>query len=218
MNIKSTLLGAAAALTLAANAHAAPNGWYAGLEGGATLLNDNKGREAITNGAATIIEHPNISFDNGWAVLATVGFEWGQWRFEGEAGYRHNDINRIQLTSAIAGGWDDVSQLTLMANMLYDIPLGDRFSLSLGAGVGVDRVEFKWPGIGLSDDDWRLAWQGIAGLNYAISPNVELFVDYRYLNTDGPHFSTTFGPWIYHPTFEDMETQTASAGLRWHFN
>ena len=223
MTLRSVLLGGVAALLVGASADSAPNGVYMSIEGGATFLSDMSAKEPVSNnGASTTTYHPTFSFDTGWAVLATVGYEWQQWRFEGEAGYRHNKIDRIQFSHGPGTGGDDVNQLTLMANMLYDIPLGDRFSASVGGGVGFDRVKFEWPGFGpngWSDDEWRFAWQGIAGLNYAISPECELFVDYRYLDADGPNYSTKPpGVWTYALRFEDVETQTVSAGIRLHFN
>jgi opacity protein-like surface antigen len=156
-------------------------------------------------------------------VLASIGYEWDHWRFEGEVGYRQDSMNRIAWTTGFPGfssNLDDLNQLTLMANMLYDIPLGDRFSVSLGAGVGFDRIDFNWPGFGAngwSDDDWQFAWQGIVGLNYEISPEWNVFVDYRYLNADGPDFTKNAGT-NYALHFDDIDTQTVSAGLRWHFS
>ena len=102
-----------------------------------------------------------------------------------------------------------------MANMLYDIPLGNRFSLSIGAGVGVDRTSFNWPGFGggFSDEDWRLAGQGILGLNYALDTNCDFFADYRYLEVSGPTYRTQ----NYRLAFEDVSNQTATLGLRYHF-
>lgn len=220
MNTKAVLLGAAAALALGANANAAQNGWYVGLEGGASFAEDLSGTETCPGCfSAFQLSAPT---ETGWAVLATVGFEWDRWRFEGEAGYRRNDIEQISFAGfpTISTNIDDLSQLTLMANVLYDISLGKRFSLSIGAGAGADRISLDWPGFnsggGWSDDDWVFAWQGIAGLNYAMSPDCDVFVDYRYLNADGPEFHTlAVVPYSMRP--DDVVTHTASLGLRYHF-
>ncbi|MBI1212733.1 MAG: outer membrane beta-barrel protein [Alphaproteobacteria bacterium] len=220
MNTKATLLAAAAAISLGASANAASNGWYAGLEGGGAWLDDLGGRETCTACLPTRF-HFDISTDAGWAILGTVGYEWDQWRLEGEIGYRRNDMNHISFRTigSSTSPLGDLGQFTLMANMLYDVPLGDRFSLALGAGVGFDRISFDWPIFGAngwSDDEWKFAWQGIAGLNYSLGPNCDIFVNYRYLSADGPDFRKTTAI-FYALHFDDINTHTASAGLRWHF-
>lgn len=219
MTMRATLLGSAAALLVSASAHAAtPNGWYVSLEGGASWADDVSGNETCT-GCGTVYRF-NEPIDTGWAVLATVGMAWDNWRFEGEAGYRSANIEKIAfITGSATTDIDDLRQFTLMANMLYDIPVGDKFSVSVGAGVGVDRISFKWPAFGAHgwrDDDWEFAWQGIVGLNYALTPSLDLFVDYRYLSANGPDFHITDGA-AYTQRWDDVVTQTASAGLRWHF-
>jgi OOP family OmpA-OmpF porin len=216
MKTKSLFLGAAAALVVAAPAEAAPNGWYLGIEGGANWAQDVDFVHTRNAGASSFHDHGN--FDAGWAVLATVGFEWSQWRFEGEVGYRQNKMNRISATTgSVTTNVGNFDELTLMANVLYDIPLGSRFSLSLGGGVGADRSSFNWSGFGASgglhQEDWRFAWQGIAGLNYALSGDWETFVDYRYLDVSGPSYSIPSNRFV----FDNLDKQALTVGLRYHF-
>jgi len=44
----------------------------------------------------------------------------------------------------------------------------------------------------IDDDDWLLAYQGIAGLRYAVSPNVDAGVKYRYFRTGTLGFDDAF--------------------------
>ncbi len=217
MLTRSLLLGATASLALALSAHADNGnyqGWYAGLEGGAAWVQDADLVEHLTGGTRF---HGTIDLDTGWAVLATVGLEYDRWRFEGELGYRRNDINSITFhTGFSSANINDFDQLTLMGNMLYDVPLGRDLSLSLGAGVGVDRLSFDWPGFGahgIKDSDWQFAWQLIAGLSYAFDDTYEGFVNYRFLQTEGPSFEDHG----VREDFDNVDTHTASIGLRYHF-
>lgn len=217
MTVRTILLGGAAAMVLGASAEAAPNGWYASLEGGASWVQDVNSVHTRNAGLSTW--HNTSSFDTGWAVLATVGYEWTQWRFEGEVGYRRNKMDRIASTGgSVTTDVGDFNELTLMANMLYDIPLGSRFSASVGGGVGLDRSRFRWAGFGvpggIDETDWNFAWQAIAGLNYAIDSSWDLFVDYRYLNVSGPTYTIPNNRF----DFEDLDKHAVTAGLRWRFS
>ena len=202
------------ALLLVMPASAGQNGLYVGIEGGASFIQTMDGVETFSG--LTFFER--IDVDTGWAVLATVGYEWDNWRLEGELGYRNNDMERIRFhTGGTSADIDDLSQLTLMANLLYDITLHPNVTLSLGAGVGVDRLNFEWPGFGqpggVEGDDWSFAYQGIVGLNYAFDASCEAFVNYRYLNAD----ELDFVDGINHQHFEDIGTHTVSVGVRYSF-
>lgn len=212
--LRSVLLGTTAFL-LALPASAGQNGLYVGLEGGASFVQTMDGFE-INNGFTTFFER--IELDTGWAVLATVGYEWDNWRVEGEVGYRRNDMESIRFdTGFVSTDVDDLSQLTLMANLIYDIALMPNMSLSLGAGAGLDRLTFDWPGFGqpggVEGDDWSLAYQGIVGLGYAFDPSCEAFVNYRYLSADQLDFTDRNN----RQHFEDIGTHTVSAGVRYSF-
>ena len=215
MHIRAILLGSAAALAAMSSAHAAQNGFYAGVEGGLSWVQGVHVFETRNAGVTTFQDH--ISFNTGWAVLATAGYEWDQWRLEAEGGYRQNDMDKISInTGLVSTNVDNFSEFTLMANLIYDIPLNQRLSLSVGGGVGADRASFDWPGFGangLKDDQWRFAWQLIAGANYSLSSESELFVDYRFLGVNGPEYSqgnTRFD-------FDNLDKHLVTLGLRYHF-
>ena len=114
MSIRAALLSGVAALLAGANAAAAPNGMYVSLEGGASWVQDVHSIHTRFN-ATTYFN--TSSFDTGWAVMATVGYEWGQWRFEGEVGYRRNEMDRLWSTGGSSfTSLGDFNELTLMAN------------------------------------------------------------------------------------------------------
>jgi outer membrane protein OmpA-like peptidoglycan-associated protein len=219
MKFKLVLLGTVAALSVvaASQTEARNQGWYVGLEGGANWADDNDGLFGINSSVPFFTE--TTSFDTGWAVLATVGYAFdSNWRIELEGGYRENDIDLITIPAFFPNSGGDLSQLTLMANVLYDVPLTERLSLTVGVGAGVNHAEFEPPAFwGGDDSDLNFAYQGIAGLSYAVTDRLDLTLTYRYMHANEPEFSVPGGP---NPTpehwaFEDVENHTVTVGLRY---
>src|SRR5690242_8379000 len=146
MSHRATLLGAAAPIALLGSVAPASathfNGWYLGVEGGASWVEDNKYDFGFsTNKPVPLSDFNNAAqYDTGWAVLATVGYGFGMHiRAEFEAGWRQNDAT---LFASAAGNSvfrkATLDELTVMANVLYDIPITSRLMLSVGAGAGGD--------------------------------------------------------------------------------
>ena len=183
-----------------------PTGWYAAVEGGANWIEDASGSVEI--GPNTIPFE--AQFDSGWAVMAEVGCRWEtNWRLEFEVGYRDNDVQCISVAGHSCSAFDaDVSQFTQMVNVLYDIPLTDNLTLSVGAGFGADYVTADTPLV--KQSDYVFAGQLIVGLNLALSDSVDLFVNYRYFVADDPHFD--IAPFV-EAGFDDAK-HTVTIGLR----
>ena len=225
MKLQATLLAGTAALALATSATAGDlRGSYAAIEGGAGWI----GSERILQEVAVtgvIVTSPvfDADFATGWAVLATLGYAFdNNLRAELEAGYRRNDIdNLVQLTTPTAlAATGDLSEFTVMANLLYDFALGDKLTLSVGAGVGADLANFKAAALGVDDDEWVFAYQAIAGLSYAIGRQTQLFLNYRYLHADAPEYTAVTAPnTVQHTAFlDDLGKHTATLGLRFFFD
>ena len=225
MKTRSLLIGALAPLAFASVAAAnGRNGWYVGLEGGGNWIEKTTERTTIDIlpiGGTTSTTTGSFRFDTGWAGLATVGYGFGnRWRIELEGGYRDNDIKtRGSLTE-----W------SAMVNALYDIPVMNRLSVSLGIGLGEDYAELRRPpslspaaAAAFRDHDWNFAYQGIAGVSYEISDRLDAFVNYRYLRVTEPEFSDIVpvdGPTVLalvNVDMDDVTKHTATIGLRYHF-
>lgn len=210
--MRSKLLFTASSIALACVGPAAAgpaNGWYMGLEGGGNWATEN---DATFSTSLPTSGPARIEFDTGWAGIATVGYALrGNWRIEAEGGYRHNDIDTINGTANSAGG--ELNTTSLMGNVLYDIPLTERMTVSLGAGAGAIHSEFD-DGVIDQDEDISFAYQGIAGLSYAISPRTDLTMNYRYLRSDALEFQ---GRHLGHTDFydtDDVQNHTVTIGLR----
>ena len=129
--MKTRLFAAAiAALSLSLSASAGERTWYASVEGGAAFGSVSaRGIEAPLCG--TLLPAPpcapDTSLDTCWAAIGAVGTHVApNIRLEGEVGYRSQKL----------GGRGDLTQTTLMANALYDIPVAKELTLSLGGGFG----------------------------------------------------------------------------------
>ncbi len=212
MTLRSVLLGAVTAVACSGAASAANfNGWYLSLEGGANWVAD---WDVLVNPATPA----TASFDTGWAVLASVGYAFGgNWRTEFEVGYRSNNLDTITSGAPPPGPTTgDLWEGSFMVNALYDIRLGDKLGLSLGVGAGADFAELDLTTATSqgSDDDWNFAYQGIAGLNYAIGRQTSAFINYRYFRAHEPDFilAASGGPTL---NGDDFQKHTVTLGLRY---
>jgi OmpA-OmpF porin, OOP family len=211
--IRACLLGATAIVSLSGMAVASPmNGWYVGLEAGANWRGEVDQHQVAFTGAE--VNHW-FDFDTGWGLLGTIGYAFDNWRFEVEAGYRENDIDHFQGTLGTnffpieAGS----TEFTLMANVAYDFAIADRWSLSVGAGAGMDCINTTSQTNGFDDTACAFAYQGIAGVNYALSDRAVVFVNYRYLVVDDVDFTdpSSFAGTLYQSS---LDAQTVTLGVR----
>jgi OmpA-OmpF porin, OOP family len=210
MTLKLTLLGAACAIALAGPAHA--KGWYIGLEGGASWVGDNDVDYRLTSaGLTTFADVPIATFDTGWVVAATLGYEMQGWRMEGELAWRSNDLEQLTGLPVSTG---DLDELTAMYNMTYQLPLGETLGVYFGGGAGIDYAMLNT--LDVDDSDINLAFQGIAGINVAISGSTELTLAYRYLQVLDPEFEERSDPGTV-LRFEDFQKHAVTIGIRYTF-
>src|SRR5882757_1057626 len=176
---------AAAALSTPA---LAGDGWYLGLGGGW----DNQLGYNVTSVPKPANTGKVSAKDSAIGAIA-IGYSWADtgWRLENEVAFTQHDIS---ITGASGG-----DQITSdMVNLVYDIPLGDMWKLSLGGGAGVGGVRGALRTTGTAFDIFRGAhsafqWQLIAGLAVSISPDVDLFGEYRYReNETDANFASSY--------------------------
>lgn len=228
MTFKRAVLAGAAIAALAAPAQAGHfKGWYLAVEGGASWIDDADTLYTRTFNANLVTSDTAVAqFEGGWSVFASVGYAFASnWRLEGEFGYRSNEIAATWLVlDSFRRLTGDVDEYSLMANVLYDIQLGERLALSLGAGAGGDHVEldgaftsFGGP-VPIEDDEWRFAAQGLAGLSYKLTSRLDLTLTYRYLHVSEPTFSQagffSVIPLSQTVYLDDLSKHSVSAGLR----
>jgi outer membrane protein OmpA-like peptidoglycan-associated protein len=117
---------------------------------------------------------------------------------EGEVTYRQNTFSSITgpvgLGAAASG---NVHSLALMADALYDFMPNSRWTPYLGVGIGaandtVSNVTL----LGVTSNSantWQFAYQGIAGVKFAATPQVSLALDFRYFGTTTPSYGIAGG-------------------------
>ncbi len=214
--MKSKRAFAAAVLSLCCSLPAAATeGWYVSLEGGGSWVKEWEHTRTLETWCGPVIKEAVAELEAGWAAFGAVGFGIDNWRVEVEGGYRQNSLEGYVLkwSGPRADGEGDLTEISAIVNVLYDVPLFERLSLSIGLGVGGDyaTVEMTTGWGPVDDSDWRFAYQGIAGLNYAITDLTVVFVNYRFANVRDINLEPAAN---YSIDGGDFEKQTATAGVR----
>ena len=150
-------------------------------------------------------------YKKGLDIDALVGYDFGMFRLEGELGYKRTRMKDITVSPAVltaintpvagftptvpvtnANAGFDLGRTTVLSGMingLVDFSVAPGVSIYAGGGAGRARIKM----FGEHDNAW--AYQLIAGISTAISPNVDLGLKYRYFQTGRLHFNETgIGP------------------------
>lgn len=136
----------------------------------------------------------DVDFDDGWGAFVAVGKQFELFRLEGEAAYRRNDIDGIDIGGSKAGS-GKVEAMSGMVNAYLDFDLL-QFRPFIGLGAGMARIDADLgtvTGFGRVDDhDDVFAWQSMVGLSFAMQP-VGFDVGYRYFDAENPKFGNFTG-------------------------
>lgn len=198
--------------------------FYIGVEGGAMIVEDlDLDIGAFNN---------NVTIDHkyGFDVDYVAGYDFGAVRLEAELGYKRAKVDEFQQVAAggFTGGTFDgagrTQVISSMVNALLDFGDDDGVNGYVGGGVGISQVKLRnirgtgTNGVLLSGKDAELAYQAIAGVRAAITPNVDIGLKYRFFNTtrfelNGETFGPRFGGG---PVATQFPTQAVSGKLRTH--
>ena len=188
-------------------------GWYLGLGAGWDNLDSIKGK-LVPNGGGPALLAGKFGVDDSALVTGAIGYRFAsRVRLEAEAGYGPHDIRG-------AGYRGHADILSFMANVAYDYQLSDRwdFMFGGGAGVGIDDVSIRTPApsfIYASGNNSNFMWQAMAGFNYSIDDEVDLYLDYRYRSLDPTNrYATSLAG--YHADLDNSNENVVTAGLRWY--
>jgi OmpA-OmpF porin, OOP family len=224
MTRTSTVLSAVTIVLAAASASAQdtrprerdlvmPRGPYLGLGAGANFMEDNDIRFGAVDS--------KTKYDVGPAGLVSLGygFPFGL-RLELEGGYRSNGVDKV-------GGASGDGRLEIgsaMLNAIYDVPLptfGIPVIPHIGAGVGWahlwNRSLPHGPGgVTVKGQEDTIAFQGIAGVDYVVTPRLVAGIDYRYFLAHNADFKVAGTGTDAH--VGDVGNHTVLASLRWYFS
>jgi opacity protein-like surface antigen len=144
----------------------------------------------------------DVDRKTGYNVDVIAGYKLGLLRLEAEGGYQRAGVKSLTVsaplitdvgtavgTTVTASNFavgDHIGVKKLMANALVDGDFGGGFGGYAGAGAGRAWADFS----GNSDSAW--AYQGIAGLRYALTPNLDAGVKYEYFRTGRLNFDDAF--------------------------
>lgn len=219
MSTTRVLAGAILSLFLTTPAEAEIQGWYLSLEGGAGAVSDWEHTRTKWTWCGPEVKDAVATFDTGWAAFGAAGYAFGAWRVEAEGGFRYNDIESYvkeiwkSKTWVVPDAAGELSEASLMLNVLYDVPIAEGFSISIGVGAGGDYTRFKLntPWAPVDEEDWHFAYHGLAGLNYALTQATVVFVNYRFANVRETQFQPTEHVRL---EGEDFEKHAATVGVR----
>jgi opacity protein-like surface antigen len=163
-----TILVSVAAMVGATSVSA--QGMYAAVNGGVNITHDG---EIDSSGVDT-------AFETGYAISGAIGYDFGDYRLEGEISYRANDVDAIGGAPISA----NIATTALMANAFYDFDSGSPFVPYAGVGLGVGFSTFERSGA--DGDATELAYQFILGGAYEVSDSVEVTLDWRLFSMGTP--------------------------------
>jgi len=179
MRISTALLTAGLIAGVGTAASAQTNGWYAGAEAGLNIV------PQIRFNALANTWHETQ--DPGYALAGQVGYGFGQVRLEGEVGWRSNGLDKFSNALGSSSGGGNIDAASFFGNFYYDVNTGTRFTPYLGVGAGsVDVMADNIRGNGVAvtnGSQFVFAYQGIAGLSYAVNDTLSIKGDYRYVRT-----------------------------------
>ncbi|WP_417515906.1 OmpA family protein [Minwuia sp.] len=198
-------MAAAALVVMAGSASAEVSGSY--LSGGA--LGAYPTDRTVDNSAANPLD---LKF--GYGGTGAVGYQFRSgFRIEGEIAYRHHTADRLGNINLDGS----INSTSAIANIIweYDNPSG--IYPYIGGGLGGARIganSVSGAGIAtIDDDDFVLAYQGLAGVAFALNPNLSLIAEYRYFRTSEAELTAANGVTV----SADYVSHNAMLGLRYRF-
>jgi len=115
-----------------------------------------------------------------------------------------------------------VQAVTALFNGYFDLGTWYRLTPYVGGGAGVGHVSIRDfqstnapPFANGDDDQWKFVWAGMAGVGWAVAPNLSLDLGYRYLSFGNLHTGSDAAGSM---TFRNVAGHEVRVGLRWSFD
>ena len=159
------------------------------------------------------------SFDDGWIAGISKGrFLTKCLRAELEYTFREGNAEELTI-GGVTEDWEGELQVhAMMFNAVFQLNYGPMAYISpyYGAGVGVAFFDSDIDGQGgnLSLNETQLAWQGLFGVNVALSQGIDLFGEYRIMRTSELELQDSVSGDVLGTT--DPEFNTYLVGLRFY--
>jgi opacity protein-like surface antigen len=133
----------------------------------------------IAFGILTDVEEGNveIDYDPGIGFFGAVGLDMGQFRVEGELGYRRFSIDEVRVSGSPVPASGHASAVSLMANGYFDIEMPNApVTPYVGAGLGFVDLSGNTGG----SSGIEIGYQLMAGVAFEVSPQAALTAGYRF--------------------------------------
>ena len=160
--------------------------YYFRVDGGGMIQNDVDVKSAP---GGKIKMDPGVRFD------VAVGYHFTDWfALEGEVGVLYNNIDRITNPTLQLGpnpAPDDLNfyQVPILINGVYTLTAHPRLRPYAGVGVGgmVSILEAWQEGwlwdYRIQEKDFTFAYQGMAGIDYAVNDQIKIGIAYKFLGS-----------------------------------
>jgi opacity protein-like surface antigen len=136
----------------------------------------------------------HMTFDPGFRFDVSARYHaTSAWDIEFQAGVVYNTVDQIAGVSlSSVGASADFTQIPLLADIIYNIPVHGPFSLYFGAGMGGTIGLFHASGGGETTDhsDFTFGFQGLAGMKYAFNEHMDLGLVYKFMGTSDHDFGS----------------------------
>jgi opacity protein-like surface antigen len=135
-----------------------------------------------------------VQYGTGFAIDAAVGYAFTKWvAAEMDFGWRWNEISHVEgfaLRDTLFG------HASFLANVVLQYPMPrTRMVPYIGGGVGGSATIFDTDGLSNgavtvvgSDTDFVFAYQGFAGLRFAINAQMSVGAGYKYFASEGSSY------------------------------
>ncbi len=195
-------------------------GFYTGIGGGWSHVmpfSDSNSDDALEF---------HTKLKEGFVADLYAGYNFGRLRLEAEVSYRRSPVKQTSIVSGGTGfpgltgqttGNGAITALAVMGNATVDILPQSRLTPYIGIGVGGVQLRldnFSAQGTTfVNRSDIEVAYQGIAGLRYQISPSVSMSLDYRFFATTASNSRDTKGGAFAFP----YRSHNVLLGIAYHF-
>lgn len=152
-------------------------GFYLGLEGGGTLLNNQDYGNGVT-----------LKSNPGYNGGITLGYDYKWFRIEEELNAARNGADKISTTGLPDVGLDGhTTNYSAMTNFILNLRGDTGFGVFAGVGVGGSAIDYNYQLAHQPNQDDDGTWKGavtaqaLGGISYAFNPTVELDLEYRFV-------------------------------------
>lgn len=177
MNMNKLLLIIATCVLFASSQEVKADNYYAGATGGLNWIQGYHHHDS------------SLNYKTGYTGVGTVGYRCDcGLRLEGELGYRYNKISKVKFEGERLGLHGNSHSWSMMANVLYNIPVEFCLQPYVGAGIGYAKhhihVKHAPTESSYKNHTDGFTYQFIAGAEYPLNECLSLDTKYRYQKTN----------------------------------